>query len=301
MAIKTFTDYLNEAFVPLEKGHPASDILDAQFDVAKPVPRDLINRTLDVICKKKYITPYVGLNQVAKELAQYGIQLPRFTFKHPAEGEQAFKVIVPGETSGQNKDGTFTPPIIKEGVYYLFFSYTLDDSGFTEIYAELVTADELQELKSSKNPGDNYVEIEEETQIDELSKDTLQKYSDANHNDAMYHEINRDNLKFDKYLSGNKEGRIKFHQKQLDKRRKGRGLVDRAWEKKVKSEETVNELSQRVLHSYANKSTGDYFKQKVKQAVSLNRDRKAKLKAKNRSSGANLAMDKMGYTKPIRD
>lgn len=154
---------MREAVVPLEKGYPTSDIISSNFDVSKPATRELINRTLDVVTSKNFITPYVAINEVAKQLAYYGIIVPRFTFTHPVEGEEVFKLRVPGEAGGQNKDGTFSSPVIKgsdAGDYYLFFAYSLNDEGFTEVYAEVVDSSGLQELQTDEQDSD-YLDIEE--------------------------------------------------------------------------------------------------------------------------------------------
>jgi nitric oxide synthase oxygenase domain/subunit len=121
----------------------------SDFNLVSNINASLAQATCD-----SHITPYVGLERVRKALAYYSIQLPRYTFLDGEAGDTAFDVIRFGYVSGVNLDGTQAKT--EDTNMYVYFAYALNDSGMFDIYCELVSSEELEELLT------NDEEIEED-------------------------------------------------------------------------------------------------------------------------------------------
>jgi len=189
MTIKSFGKFLDEARVRPETGYPSAEIQNKNFFKNKMDRREVVNRELDIVTAKRYLTPYLALHAISKTLSIFGIVLPKYNFLNPAAGEQTFKVRT-YSPMGQNLDGTFDPPKSKEGPdYYVYFSYNMDKDGFTEVYAELTDIEGVREIQGySPISEENVNELAGKGQLRAIAKHYGAKFRESgNWNDLKKH------------------------------------------------------------------------------------------------------------------
>jgi hypothetical protein len=145
-------------FVKLDENHkmPVVSIYKDEVDLSKQETRNEINRSLAAELSRNYVNPYTAWVRVGKILSTYHVILPRVLFKDADEGEEIVAISQFGTKSGYAKDGSgvIIPPNAtdSENEYYLYFSYTLGESGFYETYATVTDDAGLNELVD--NDGD---------------------------------------------------------------------------------------------------------------------------------------------------
>lgn len=118
--------------------------------------RDTLNAALARVTAEPFITPYIGLGVVSKILAYAHIIVPQNVFFAKDSGEMVFKVTT---------NMPFGPDIHQQwgsqdegSGYFVYFSYDLTDAGFYNVFAELVSSAELDELlEDEEDLGENKV------------------------------------------------------------------------------------------------------------------------------------------------
>jgi len=146
--------------------------------------RDNINTFLNGSLGKCFITPYVGLERTRKVLANFHIFLPRTTFLEGDRGVEVFDIKQFGEAMGMRNDGTVVTKV--SDPYSLYFEYKMNEKGMFDVFAEIVTKDELDDLLDAvEDDMDDDSEDDREEKLDEseisptrLSPEEMKKMHD---------------------------------------------------------------------------------------------------------------------------
>lgn len=163
--MKSFKQYINEETMPYAVTASGSINID---DLAV---RDGLNALLAGVTKDKFITPYIAYERVQKALANFLIFPPRPSFFQGESGMYTYPINQFGDKFGQKEDGTFVrdgetlkdethgdhppgeetgkiqpPDTNVEEKYSLFFEWRQSDCGMFNIFAEVVTQDELDDI-----------------------------------------------------------------------------------------------------------------------------------------------------------
>jgi hypothetical protein len=136
--MKSFKEYLSEETMP-------QALTDKEFvGVESEAVRDNINNLLKGVTAKPFVTPYIALERVRKVLAYFHIFLPAYNFMQGDYGYNIFNINQFGTKFGQTNDGDV---VVKEdSPYSVYFEYQAGDDGLFDIFCELVTDDELEEI-----------------------------------------------------------------------------------------------------------------------------------------------------------
>ena len=138
--MKKFKDFLSEEMMPYaqtEKGFVGVD--------NGPV-RDNINIHLAAVTAKCCSTPYHAMEMIRKVLAPFSIFPPKTNFLDGDSGHEVFQINQFGDKMGMTNDGTV---VVKNfDPYYVYFEYQMNDMGSFDIFCEIVTEDELEEIMS---------------------------------------------------------------------------------------------------------------------------------------------------------
>ena len=133
--------------------------------------RDNINTFLNGSLGKCFVTPYIALERVRKVLANFHIFLPRTTFLEGDRGVEVFDIKQFGEVMGMRDDGSVVTKV--SDPYSLYFEYKMNDKGMFEVFAEIVTQEELDDLMSAVEDDmndDDDADDDREEKLDESSE-----------------------------------------------------------------------------------------------------------------------------------
>jgi hypothetical protein len=117
------------------------------IDVSDPAARDNINTLLTGALGLCFLTPYIALEKVRKVLAYYHIFLPKTTFLEGDRGVEVFTVNQFGKLSGMKDSGEVVTKV--DSPLSLYFEYKMNDKGMYDIFSEIVTQEELDDLVDS--------------------------------------------------------------------------------------------------------------------------------------------------------
>lgn len=177
--MKKFKDFIKEETMPY------AGIQSGNIDIENSEARDQINTLLTSITSQRFVTPYIGLERVAKTLANFHIFIPSSSFFEGDSGIAVWPVNQFGIKMGQTNSGDFVekgnvskdmthgPHMPGEGVpeehgetsnneYSIFFEYQMSDNGMFDIFCEIVNEDELAEIMDDLGDDLEYEEEEEE-------------------------------------------------------------------------------------------------------------------------------------------
>jgi len=131
--------------------------------------RDNINTFLTGSLSKCYITPYIAMEKIRKVLANFHIFLPKTTFLEGDHGVEVFQIKQFGEVMGMRDNGEVVTKI--DEPYSLYFEYKMDDRGLFDVFAEIVTQEELDELLDNleDDMDDDSAEDAREDRLDEVA------------------------------------------------------------------------------------------------------------------------------------
>lgn len=140
------------------------------IDVHDPAVRDNINTLLTGALGQCFITPYIALEKVRKVLAYYHIFLPKTTFLEGDRGVEVFDIKQFGELAGMRNNGDVVTRV--DGSQNLYFEYKMNDKGMYDIFCEIVTDEELDDLVDNVEDeiNDEDVEDNREEKLDESSE-----------------------------------------------------------------------------------------------------------------------------------
>lgn len=136
--MKKFKEFLSEEMLPYaqtEKGFVGVD--------NGPV-RDNINIHLTAITAKPYATPYHAMEMVRKVLAPFSIFPPSVNFLDGESGHEIFEISQFGDKMGMTNNGEVVHKMASP--YYVYFEYAMNDTGAFDIFCEIVTENELEEI-----------------------------------------------------------------------------------------------------------------------------------------------------------
>lgn len=187
--MKSFKQFLNEETMPYATN--ARGVIDIEDSSV----RDGLNSQLAGVTAGKFITPYIALERVTKALANYHIFIPRHSFLEGDSGMFVWPINQFGIKFGQQDNGTFvqdgevlkdtskgseiegedfktTPEPNKEvdKPFSIFFEYRQSDCGMFNVFSEVVSQEELDEILADLEAEMN--DDGEEEDEDELNEQT---------------------------------------------------------------------------------------------------------------------------------
>lgn len=168
--MKKFKDFLSEEMMPYaqtEKGFVGVD--------NGPV-RDNINIHLASVTARPHATPYHAMEMIRKVLAPFSIFPPQTNFLDGDSGHEVFQIKQFGDKMGMTSDGSV---VVKNfDPYHVYFEYQMNDMGSFDIFCEIVTEDELEEIMSDI---EDEMEEGETTDGDESdAEDSFDEYKAGN-------------------------------------------------------------------------------------------------------------------------
>lgn len=189
--MKSFKQFLNEETMPYATN--ARGIIDIENSSV----RDGLNSQIAGVTAGKFVTPYIALERVSKALANYHISIPRHSFLEGDSGMFVWPINQFGIKFGQNIDGTFVQDgeVLKDtskGIhpegednkvvsepnrdvskpFSVFFEYRQSDCGMFNVFCEVVSQDELDEILADLEAELND-EGEEEEDEEELNEEAV--------------------------------------------------------------------------------------------------------------------------------
>ena len=158
--MKSFKEFMKEETMPFAG-------TDQGFvGIEDPAVRDNLNQLLAGVTHDKFITPYVGLERVAKALANYHIFIPKHSFLEGDSGMLTFPINQFGGKMGMQNDGEVVTTPASD--FTIFFEYRMGDCGMFDVFCEVVNEEELAELLA-----DVEAELNDETEDEELDEAVL--------------------------------------------------------------------------------------------------------------------------------
>jgi len=153
MASKSFKEYISEDITKMvvQTGVDSKG-LDNQLTV------QMLNSQLAKTTSHSFITPYIALGAISRVLAYANIILPQYVFLDKEEGEVVFDATHFGKVAGINLDGTKADS--EEPMHFVYFSYEMNDDGYYDVFAALVTSTELEDIMTT----------EEEEEVDDVDE-----------------------------------------------------------------------------------------------------------------------------------
>jgi hypothetical protein len=125
--------------------------------------KENINNLLTNALACSFVTPYIGLERVAKVLANFHFHLPKVPYLEGNHGVQVFDLNQFGELMGMKNDGTVVTKV--ETPYHIYFEYLMNGTGRYDVFCEIVNQEELDELLDEMEDDVNDVEDEKEERL----------------------------------------------------------------------------------------------------------------------------------------
>lgn len=199
--MKSFKQFLNEETMPYASS--ARGVID----IENSSTRDGLNSQLAGVTAGKFVTPYIALERVSKALANFHIFIPRHSFLEGDSGMFVWPINQFGIKFGQNNDGTFVQDgvvlkdtskgIHPEGednkvipepnrepdkAFSVYYEYRQSDCGMFNVFCEVVSQEELDEILADleaemNDEGEEEDELYEE-KLNELDVETLKSYKE---------------------------------------------------------------------------------------------------------------------------
>lgn len=155
--MKKFKDFIVSEEVDLTAG-----VESGKVDVHDHAVRNNINAFLNGEVGCNVVTPYVALNKVNKVLANFHIFLPKAPYMEDDQGVHVFRLHQFGKVAGMRNDGSVVTKV--ENPYSLYFEWKRNERGMFDIFAEIVTDEELKDLIDA---------VEDDVSDDELNEETI--------------------------------------------------------------------------------------------------------------------------------
>jgi hypothetical protein len=127
-----------------EEVNPTSYVERGILDVDDSGVRDNINTLLTGAMSSCTLTPYIALEKVRKVLAYFHIHLDKVPFMEGDRGVQVFDVHQFGKLTGMKNDGEVVTKVSQP--YFIYFEYQQNEKGMFDVFCEVVTQDELDDL-----------------------------------------------------------------------------------------------------------------------------------------------------------
>jgi len=176
MNIMKFREFLMQEEVSLPVAHGTIDITDQATMLNI---NTLLARALD----QEFLTPYIALEKVRQVLARFAVHLEGTTKLFDGdEGSFTFAIMQFGGVVDNTADGG----VDTDKTRFIYFAWELNEEGTFEVFASLVTSEELEELLDDEDEEDAEDEEPEsmlaidpmptEVQTEAISPENLQKY-----------------------------------------------------------------------------------------------------------------------------
>jgi hypothetical protein len=207
--MKSFKQYIKEETMPYAVTASGS------INIDDPAVLDGLNSQIAGVTSGKFVTPYIAYERVQKALANFLIFPARPSFFQNDSGMYMYPINQFGDKFGQREDGTFVkdgevekdlthgphiegeqtgmiqkPDTTVEEKHTLYFEWRQSDCGMFNIFCEIVTQDELDEILA-----DLEAELNDEEDDDELNEEKFtNRVPSANpygNLDATKKEMNR--------------------------------------------------------------------------------------------------------------
>jgi hypothetical protein len=181
--MKSFKQYIKEETMPYAATASGS------ININDPDVVDGLNAIIAGVTASKFVTPYIAYERVQKALANFLIFPPRPSFFQGDSGMYTYPINQFGDKFGQRNDGSFAkdgetlkdethgdhPPgeplqgtiqntgtsTSTEEKYTLYFEWRQSDCGMYNIFAEVVTESDLQDILGDLEDEMNEEEDEE--------------------------------------------------------------------------------------------------------------------------------------------
>ena len=198
--MKSFKQFLNEETMPY--AGTAKGIVDIENSSV----RDGLNSQLAGVTTGKFVTPYIALERVSKALANFHIFIPRHSFLEGDSGMFVWPINQFGIKFGQQNDGTFVQDgeVLKDtskGIHpegednkvvsepnknaekplSVIFEYRQSDCGMFNIFCEVITQEELDEILSDLE--------------DEMNDDEEEDLNEGTVDEACWEGYRKDGMK----------------------------------------------------------------------------------------------------------
>lgn len=131
-------------FIISEEVDLTANVEKGVVDVHDHAVRNNINSFLNGELACHVVTPYVAFNKVNKVLANFHIFLPKAPYMEDTQGVHVFKIKQFGRVAGMRNDGSVVTKI--EQPYSLYFEWKRNERGMFDVFAEIVTDEELADL-----------------------------------------------------------------------------------------------------------------------------------------------------------
>lgn len=139
---------------------------DKSIDIELPEVKAEVNSQLGQALEVDFLTPYMAIERISNVLSKFHIPIPKATFLEGDHGFKVFDVIQFGHKFGMNDQGEVVQK--DECSCSIYFEYQLNTSGTYDVFAEIVTEEELAEILSDVEEEEN---IQESTQnLTEMAK-----------------------------------------------------------------------------------------------------------------------------------
>ena len=262
--MKKFKEFINEETMPFaqtEKGF---------IGVEDAAVRDNINSLIAGVTKSKFLTPYIAFERVSKVLANFHIFPPKQQFLDQDHGIVAVEINQFGSKVGMTNDGEVVTS--DSSPYYLYFEYEDDDEGMFEVFSEIVTSDELDEILSETDNEEDEEELDEQVggPLDKTHKGFRAQTNKLNISElsnkvklAYVNAASKDKAELNKQLAKDTNTNSKYHDTETSRLKDialGHQLVANrtkgiARAKATMKEERLDELSKETLGNYVSKSS----------------------------------------------
>ena len=108
-----------------------------------------INTLMAQSTEQAFITPHIALEKVRKVLANFGVHIPGRKFLEGETGDFTVELFQFGGAIGKTADGSDLDGTENLG-HFLYFEWQLNENGYFDVFAEVVTSDELEDLLSDE-------------------------------------------------------------------------------------------------------------------------------------------------------
>jgi hypothetical protein len=137
---------------------PVVSIDKTKVGVSGLSTRNEINRNLAAVLSSNFVNPYDGWVRIRKVLDQYGVVLPKVVFQDQEQGEEVVALSQFGDKWGATLDGVVTSPNdSEEEDYFLYYNFGIDETGFYDTYAKIVTEDELNDILEDDSEDEDII------------------------------------------------------------------------------------------------------------------------------------------------
>ena len=235
-----------------EEVNPTQYVDRGIMNVDDAAVRDNINTLLTGSLMACTLTPYIALEKVRKVLSYFHIHLPAVPFMEGDRGVHVFDVHQFGNLAGMRNDGEVVTKVSQP--YSIYFEYQQNDKGMFDVFCEIVTQDELEDLldDAEEDINDDGAEDDREDRLDEAYK------SDKLDRKATRQAVIGKALKL---IGAKKTGNRMTMKAHLTSKK-----ADDAYEKEDRMDESVIDKTKRILRKASGKQQKE-ISSKIDQAM----------------------------------